>query len=160
MENFRLISLFQFAGNFFLILVYIAGLIVSGLLIRRGARQGGLLTLVGFALLLFNNLCNLFVHFFVFPQLGPAAIGAVPMLFFGLNSLISIVGMILIILGIWHLGTRSITRGGMPVAPAAPWASTGAPEHTRPDAVGSGAQVYPVPEPPEEPLPGDDKELR
>jgi hypothetical protein len=158
-ENFRLISLFQFAGNFFLILVYIAGLIVSGLLIRRGARQGGMLTLVGFALLLFNNLCNLFVHFFLFPQLGPAAFGAVPMLFIGLNSLISIVGMILIILGIWQLGTRSPGVGEMPVAPATPRASTGAPEYTRPDAVGSGAQVYPVPEPQEEPLPDDDKDL-
>jgi hypothetical protein len=160
MENFRLIGLFQFAGTFFLVLVYIAGVIVSGILIRRGARQGGLLTLVGFALLLFNNLCTWFINFILFPQLATVAIGAVPMMFVGLNGLISIVGLILILLGIWQLGMRSLRVGVMPVGSGTYRTSTSAPEHTRPETVGSGAQAYPVPDTKEEPLPDDDKDLR
>jgi hypothetical protein len=159
MENFRLLGMLQFAGTLGILLVYIGGVLVSGLIIRRGARQGGVLTLVGFALLLFGSLCSWITNFIVFPQMSQGMLGPAHFLILGLNSLVSIVGLILIVLGIWHLGTRGTGAAApaarRPIGQEARIEPALEPERTPPDETRGGAQAFEVPdrEDRDEPLP-------
>jgi hypothetical protein len=145
----------QFAGMIGLVIVYIAGAIVAGILIKRGARQGGLLILVGFVLLIFNSLCGWFTNLIIPPQSAIAVAGAVPFLLIGINLLISMVGLILIIVGIWQLGIRPYGAAGSPAGEPPPPRTSQPVEPASAKTHGSGAQAYPAPE--EEPLPGDDE---
>jgi hypothetical protein len=151
MEAFRMIGFVQLMGTLGLILVYLGGVIVSGLLIRRGARQGGMLTLVGFALLLLNSLCGWIGNQLIFPGVSPHAIGVGPVIFLIFNALIMIVSILLIILGIWVLGTRPAQAAAAPTPPRSPVSREGRvvepalePEPTPPPA--GGAQAFPVEE--------------
>jgi hypothetical protein len=153
MEAIRMIGLIQMIGTLGLILVYLGGAIVSGILINKGARQGGMLTLVGFALLLLNSLCGWIVNQLVFPGVSPHAIGAGPIIFLLFNALIMIVSILLIILGIWVLGTRPAQATTAPTPPRASVGREGRvvepalePEPTPPSASPGGAKAYPVEE--------------
>ena len=153
-----MIGLLQFAGMIGLVIVYVAGAIVSGILIRRGVRQGGLLILVGFVLLIFNSLCGWFTNLIIPPQSAVAVAGAVPFLLMGINLLISMVGLTLIILGIWQLGTRPYGGTGMTAGEPPSTERTQPTERVSVKEVSRGAQAYPAPE--SEPLPGEDEPSR
>jgi hypothetical protein len=157
MQSFRFIGLLQLIGAVGLVLVYIGGMIVSGTLIRRGVRQGALLTLVGFVLLLFDSLCTWFYNAVIFPRLAQSSMPVALILLGGLNTLISMVGLILVIIGIWRLGTRlpGITdvyrqdRAPVGQEPRIDPALEPEPQ-SRSSVIGRGAQAYPLPDDNEE----------
>ena len=117
MGSFRLIHLIPFLGSLLLAAVFVAGIIISSILINRKAGRGAVLALIGFILLLINSLCGGFytsvmpfmqmrMRAMQFPWLGTGASC--------LQSLLLAAGMILIILGIWNLAVRRAAEVTLP----------------------------------------------